>query len=202
MLQLLLWELFDWSYVAATKIRAMADGVVPEPSTPLPVKDTATMVLSQVPLPRFKKGVRNAHKFGSGRVWTAIWDPEPTKKIARRHFVWYGWGEDEQGVRMIARLWHGWTSERNASAYEALLRSEILPGIHRIAGFRGAELLRRDLPGEVEFITVTFFDDVEAVRAFAGEDYELAVVPAEARTLLSRFDERSAHYQTIARMEF
>jgi heme-degrading monooxygenase HmoA len=99
---------------------------------------------------------------------------------------------------MIARLWHGWTSRENADAYEALLKREILPGIHRVAGYRGAHLLRRDGAGEVEFVTVTWFESMDAVRAFAGEDWEAAVVPQEARRLLSRFDARSVHYQALA----
>jgi hypothetical protein len=49
--------------------------------------------------------------------------------------------------------------------------------------------------GEVEFVTLMRFESLEAVRAFAGEDYEAAVVPVAARRLLSRFDARSAHYQ-------
>jgi heme-degrading monooxygenase HmoA len=102
---------------------------------------------------------------------------------------------------MITRIWHGWTSPENADAYEELLRSEVLPGIHRVAGYRGAHLLRRAAGEEVEFVTLTYFDDLDAVRAFAGEDYEVAVVPAEARKLLAHFDERSAHYETIARVE-
>jgi len=96
---------------------------------------------------------------------------------------------------MIARLWHGWTSRENAEAYEALLRGEILPGIHRVAGYRGAHLLRRDREDEVEFVTLTLFDSLDAVRAFAGEDFEMAVVPQEARKLLARFDQRSMHYE-------
>jgi len=96
---------------------------------------------------------------------------------------------------MIARLWHGWTSRENAEAYEALLRGEILPGIHRVAGYRGAHLLRRDREDEVEFVTLTYFDSMDAVRAFAGEDFEMAVVPQEARKLLARFDQRSMHYE-------
>jgi len=96
---------------------------------------------------------------------------------------------------VIGRIWHGWTVPENADAYEALLRSEVLPGIDRVEGFRGAHLLRRDAGDEVEFVTLTVFDSLEAVRAFAGEDYEVAVVPPEARKLLARFDERSEHYE-------
>jgi heme-degrading monooxygenase HmoA len=98
---------------------------------------------------------------------------------------------------VIARLWHGWARGANAERYEALLRAEILPGIHRIEGFLGAYLLRRDADEEIEFVTVTLWQSLDAVRAFAGEDYEAAVVPPEARALLSRFDERSTHYETL-----
>jgi heme-degrading monooxygenase HmoA len=96
---------------------------------------------------------------------------------------------------MIGRIWHGWTAPENADAYEQLLRSQILPGIQRIPGYRGAQLLRRDADAEVEFVTLTLFDSLDAVRAFAGEDYEVAVVLPEAERLLTRFDERSTHYE-------
>ncbi len=93
---------------------------------------------------------------------------------------------------MIGRLWHGYTKPQDADAYEQLLQTQILPGIHRIKGYQGAYLLRRDSQGEVEFITLTLWDSMDAVREFAAGDH--AVVPPEARKLLSRFDERSVHY--------
>jgi antibiotic biosynthesis monooxygenase (ABM) superfamily enzyme len=100
---------------------------------------------------------------------------------------------------MISRIWHGWTAPDNADAYEALLRHEIFAGIaaREIAGYRGIHLLRRDAGDEVEFVTVMWFDALDAVRAFAGEDYEVAVVPPKARALLARFDARSAHYEVL-----
>jgi len=104
---------------------------------------------------------------------------------------------------MISRIWHGWTTQANAAAYESLLKSEIFIGIRnrRIAGYREIHLLRRNLGDEVEFVTVMWFDSIEAVRAFAGEDYEVAVVPPKARALLLRFDERSQHYEVKAEMK-
>jgi heme-degrading monooxygenase HmoA len=102
---------------------------------------------------------------------------------------------------MIARLWHGWTTRENADAYEALLRSEVLPGIHRIPGYHGAYLLRRDADPEVEFVTLTLFESWDAVRAFAGPDFEAAVVPLAARKLLARFDARSVHYDLALQPE-
>ena len=97
---------------------------------------------------------------------------------------------------MISRVWHGWTKPEHAHAYEALLRSEILSANHRVPGFRGATLLRRRDGNEEEFVTITRFDDLDAVRAFAGEDYTRAVIAPDAKPLLSRYDERSVHYDT------
>ena len=97
---------------------------------------------------------------------------------------------------MISRVWHGWTTPENADAYEELLKSEIFQGIQsrQIAGYQGIHLFRRSLEAEVEFIAIMRFDTMEAVQEFAGEDHEAAVVPPKARALLSRFDERSQHY--------
>ena len=101
---------------------------------------------------------------------------------------------------MIARIWHGWSNGEKADAYERLVSEEVLPSINRIEGFLGYDLLRAEgEDGEAEFVTVTYFESIDAVRAFAGEDYEAAVVPAEARELLTRFDERSRHYEVLAK---
>jgi hypothetical protein len=102
---------------------------------------------------------------------------------------------------MISRIWRGWTSRQNADAYESLLKAEIFTGIieRGITGFQGIDLLRRELGEEVEFATIMWFDSLLAVRTFAGEDYERAVVPVKARQLLKRFDERSAHYEVRER---
>ncbi len=104
---------------------------------------------------------------------------------------------------MIGRIWHGWTTPANADAYEALLKSEIFVGIgeRQIPGYQGIQLFRRSLGNEVEFVTIMWFESPEAVRVFAGEDYEVAVVPPKARALLARFDARSQHYEVKAEMK-
>ena len=101
---------------------------------------------------------------------------------------------------MISRIWHGWTAPDNANPFEALLKEEIFvaTGNRQIPGYRGIDLLRRDVGGEVEFVTVMWFDSLDAVRAFAGEDYTVAVVPPTARRLLSRFDTCAQHYEVRA----
>jgi hypothetical protein len=98
---------------------------------------------------------------------------------------------------VISRIWHGWTVPERADAYEALLRAEVFIGIEqrRIQGYRGIQLFRRDVGAEVEFVTIMWFDSIDAVKVFAGEDYEQCVVPDKARALLAHFDQRSQHYE-------
>jgi heme-degrading monooxygenase HmoA len=98
---------------------------------------------------------------------------------------------------VIARIWNGWTSAENADAYEEFLRTTMFPSIHGVDGFVGADLLRRSDGDEVAFVTITRFESLDAVRRFAGEDYEVAVIEPEARALLTRFDERSEHYELV-----
>ncbi|CAN5639309.1 antibiotic biosynthesis monooxygenase [soil metagenome] len=100
---------------------------------------------------------------------------------------------------MIARIWHGYASFENADSYEHLLQEEIFEGIRgrEIKGFKNIQLLKRKLQDKTEFITIMMFDSIEAVKAFAGEDYETAVVPEKARKLLSSFDATSQHYEVI-----
>ncbi|HKR24982.1 MAG TPA: hypothetical protein VJS15_06970 [Allosphingosinicella sp.] len=102
---------------------------------------------------------------------------------------------------MICRLWRGWTTPANAAAYEDVVRRQVIPAIESraIPGFRHIDLMRREAGGEVEFQTLMWFDDLAAIRAFAGEDYEASHVPEVARAVLSRFDERAAHFEVIDR---
>jgi antibiotic biosynthesis monooxygenase (ABM) superfamily enzyme len=104
---------------------------------------------------------------------------------------------------MIGRIWHGYTTPQNADTYEDLLKEEIFIGIRNrhIPGFQEIQLFRRSLGEEVEFITIMWFDTIEAVRAFAGEDYEAAVVPPKARAVLKHFDARSQHYEVRERLK-
>jgi antibiotic biosynthesis monooxygenase (ABM) superfamily enzyme len=100
---------------------------------------------------------------------------------------------------MICRYWRGWTSPEQAPVYEALLRGTVVPMIEGrgIPGFRRIDILRRPLGEEVEFATIMWFDTIEAVKGFVGEDHEVAHVPAAARAVLSRFDERAVHFEVL-----
>ena len=97
---------------------------------------------------------------------------------------------------MITRLWRGWTTPDNADAYEQFLLSEMFPAMRGVPGFRNADVLRRHEGDEIAFVTLTRFDSLEAIREFAGEDYETAVIEPTARALLAHHDERAQHYAT------
>jgi heme-degrading monooxygenase HmoA len=95
---------------------------------------------------------------------------------------------------MIARVWKGWTSAENADAYEKLLREVVYPGLRTIPGYQGGYIFRQDTKGESEFVTVNLFESLEAVKAFAGPDYETPVFEPEARHLLSKVEPIARHY--------
>jgi hypothetical protein len=92
-------------------------------------------------------------------------------------------------------LWRGWTTPENADRYEELIASAIFPGIlaRTIGGLEGLELFRRRNEAEVEFMTLMRFASWDAVKAFAGPDWEVSVVQQPARAVLARFDEKATH---------
>ena len=104
---------------------------------------------------------------------------------------------------MICRLWRGWTTPENAEAYERIVRDEVIPGIEarQIPGFRHIDLMKREIGDEVEFQTFMWFDSLDAIKAFMGQDYSVSHVPPEARAVLNSFDDRAAHYEVIDRRE-
>lgn len=96
---------------------------------------------------------------------------------------------------MIAGIWRGFAKPGHADAYEAMLQPELLPGVSKLPGYRGSYLLRRPAGDEVEFVTIMFWDSLDAIRAVAGADYETAVVPEARRQHLSHYDAKAAHYE-------
>lgn len=99
---------------------------------------------------------------------------------------------------MIARVWKGWTKPENADAYERLLRQVVYPGLETIEGYLGGYILRREGQEETEFVTMNLFESLDAVKAFAGADYEVPVFEPEARRLLSKVEPRAHHYDVRA----
>jgi heme-degrading monooxygenase HmoA len=97
----------------------------------------------------------------------------------------------------IARLWRGSATAENADAYHRHVTETVLPEIARLPGHRGALVLRRPIDGGVEFLVVTFWDSMEAVKAFAGDHPDLAVVEPAARAVLFELDDIVRNY-TVA----
>jgi heme-degrading monooxygenase HmoA len=98
---------------------------------------------------------------------------------------------------MIARIWRGWAPQATAADYQRHYETEVGEHLRAISGFRGARLLRRDDGQEVMFTSVTYFASMDAVRAFAGDDYEQAIVEDAARRALSRWDDRVTHHDVV-----
>jgi heme-degrading monooxygenase HmoA len=99
---------------------------------------------------------------------------------------------------MIGRIWHGWTRLQNAEAYQRYLEGEILSDIRsRRGGYKGAYVLRREDRDQVEFLTLTLWDSMEAIQTLVGKDHEAAYLPDEERRLLDHFEERVVHYQVV-----
>lgn len=107
---------------------------------------------------------------------------------------------------MVTRIWHGWTNHENADKYEKLLKTEIFPGIasKNINGYLGIQLYRSVIENsdEVEFMTIMRFDSLDSIKAFTGENYEIAYVPQKAREILKRFDQRAKHYEILHELTY
>ena len=99
---------------------------------------------------------------------------------------------------MIARLWRGTATVDKADAYVRHATQTVFPALQDIAGHRGAYLLRRETERGVEFLAVTLWDSLDAVRGFAGSHVETAIVAPEARAVLTEFDDVARHYEIAA----
>jgi heme-degrading monooxygenase HmoA len=96
---------------------------------------------------------------------------------------------------MIVRVWKARVTPENAPLYREHLRSHVLPTLQSLSGFIDATLMERDTGEDVELIVSSRWDSLRAVRQFAGDAYEKAVVAPGARAVLSSFDEEVAHYE-------
>jgi heme-degrading monooxygenase HmoA len=96
---------------------------------------------------------------------------------------------------MISRHWNATARPGQAEPYVAHLRREIWPMLAAIPGFVRATVLRREVPDGTEFRVVTEWESLDAIRAFAGADPEVAVVPPVVQAMLSSYDRHVVHYE-------
>jgi len=99
---------------------------------------------------------------------------------------------------VIARIWHGRTRAEDADAYLALLRELAIPDYENTPGNRGVFLLRRIEGNEAHFLTLTHWESLEAIRAFAGEEIERAKYYPEDQQFLLEFEPTVQHYELFA----
>jgi heme-degrading monooxygenase HmoA len=98
---------------------------------------------------------------------------------------------------MIVRTWRGRAPAANPLPYVRHFRQNVLPQLQKLDGFLGALLLREDRAGEVEYLVLTRWASMDAVRAFAGADVSRAVVEPEAAAALTSFDATVGHYEVV-----
>src|SRR5215467_10762155 len=95
----------------------------------------------------------------------------------------------------LVRSWSARATPAGADAYVVHFRDAVLPSLRRLAGHRGALVLRRPVSAEVEITVLTLWASLASVREFAGPDATVAVVEPEARAVLTAFDERATHFE-------
>lgn len=98
---------------------------------------------------------------------------------------------------MIVRAWRGRAARENPGAYIEHFHKNVLPELKEIEGFLGASLLRENRAEEIEFLVLTRWASMDAVRAFAGTDVSRAVVEPEAVAALKDYDRTVHHYEVV-----
>jgi len=98
---------------------------------------------------------------------------------------------------MIVRAWRGRAQSSNAKAYVEFFKRKVLPILRGIEVFSGFSLLKQNRPNDVEFLVLTRWSSMGAIRRFAGDDIRRAVVEPEAAALLASFDPTVEHYEVI-----
>ena len=109
----------------------------------------------------------------------------------------------ETGSKII-RTWRGWTSTENASVYENMLVNEVFPAVKKkgVKGLEKVSISRMDKEDEVEFFLILQFDSIDSVKTFAGDDYETAYIPENAKRVLLRYDKTARHYEFKKELKF
>jgi len=98
---------------------------------------------------------------------------------------------------VIARIWRARATPPNAVEYARYFQSTVVPELNAIAGFEGSTLLQRTMPDRVEVSVITWWTSLDAIRAFAGEAVETAVVHDSAARMLLDFDTTVEHHEVV-----
>jgi len=102
---------------------------------------------------------------------------------------------------MIARMWRGWTRTSDADRYVAYVSKTGIKEYRSTPGNRGALILRREQGDRTEFLTLSFWDSLEAVKGFAGSDVNRAVFYPEDEAFLVDREGSASHFEVIGAPE-
>jgi heme-degrading monooxygenase HmoA len=102
---------------------------------------------------------------------------------------------------MIARVWRGIAMPETVHDYLQHLQDTVFPELSSINGYRGASVLRRDSDAGVEFTVQTLWESLDAIRQFAGDQVETAVVAPAAQSLFRSYDRTVTHYEVVLMAE-
>lgn len=105
--------------------------------------------------------------------------------------------QHQNNVIMISRYWKGIVKPGQAEEYMAHLKEDTLDVIEQIDGFQSVKVLRKDGKDGVEFVVITEWESIDAIKEFAGEEYENAVVPDKARQMMVSYDSGVRHYEVV-----
>ena len=101
----------------------------------------------------------------------------------------------QNGYQMIVRKWRGWADKDRADGYLQHFAAHVQAKLGTVRGYRKALVLTREEGEETEIVTMTFFDRLEDVKGFAGEQYDVAKVDSVAQGLLARYDKTVTHFE-------
>ena len=102
-------------------------------------------------------------------------------------------------VSMVARIWKGRVPREKAAAYRAFLNARAIPDYRSVPGNLAVYVMEREVGDAVEFVTLTFWESLEAIRAFAGREVDRAKYYPEDEDFLLEFPERVLHYGVVGR---
>jgi heme-degrading monooxygenase HmoA len=99
---------------------------------------------------------------------------------------------------MIARIWHGRTKEELYETYTIFLKKVAVPDYQKTPGFKGLSFLRNLRNAEAHFTLITYWENLEVIRNFAGEDIEKAKYYPEDQHFLIEFEEKVQHFEVFS----
>jgi heme-degrading monooxygenase HmoA len=98
---------------------------------------------------------------------------------------------------MVSRHWTGTAKKERAEEYILHFQNDTFKQLETIAGFVSAQILKREVKEGIEFLVITNWQSIDAIRQFAGDQTDTAVVPQLVQDIMTRYDQKVRHYEVI-----